>query len=47
MDKMIENSTLVTSETQKIGFIGSAFYKIGQKFDFINIKLFLNGHLAH
>ena len=30
---MTKNSTKVTSETQKVAFIGSTPYKIGQNFD--------------
>ena len=30
---MTKNSTKVTSETQKVGFIGSMPYKIGQNSD--------------
>ena len=43
---MIETSVEVTSETPKVGFIGFIPYKIWQKVDFIDIKLFLNGYLA-
>lgn len=43
---MTENCTKMTSKTQKVSFIDSISYKIGQKVDFIDIKLFLNGHAA-
>ena len=43
---MTENSIKVTIKTQKIGSIGSTSYKISKKSDIIDIKLFLNRHLA-
>lgn len=42
---MIENSTKVANEIQKIYFINPTPYKIGQNFDFIDIKLLQ--HLAY
>jgi len=39
IDKMTENSTEVTSEIQKVSFIGSTPYKIGKKSDIKQKKL--------
>ena len=48
---MTKNNIEVASETQKTSFIDSIRYIIDQKskkkFDFIDIKLFLNGYGAH
>ena len=46
INEITENNTKMISKIQKIGSIDFTTNKIGQNFDFIYIKLFLNEQAA-